>query len=68
MSTCSISPTGLLRVFVGLALITLGIGAVFAWLGAWLVLPFSGLEVLVLAAAFVAHTRQVGAEKKLELN
>jgi uncharacterized membrane protein len=68
VSTCSISPAGLLRVFVGLALTTVGIGAVFAWWGAWLVLPFSGLEVLMLAAAFVVHARRVGAEKKLELN
>jgi uncharacterized membrane protein len=28
-------------------------------LGAWLVLPFSGVEVLLLAAAFVWHAREI---------
>lgn len=56
---CSISPAGLLGVFLGLACVTLGIGAGFAALGAWPVLPFAGLEVLVLGAAFVLHARHV---------
>jgi uncharacterized membrane protein len=35
--------------------------------GAWLVLPFSGLEVLVLGGAFLTYARRIGAEKELEL-
>ena len=57
------SPAGLLRVFVGLALIVIAIGTGFALLGAWPVLPFAGLEVLALGAAFVVHARRAGAEK-----
>ena len=60
------SPLGLLRVYVGLALIVLAIGVGFALAGAWPVLPFAGLETLVLGAAFVIYARRVGAEKELE--
>jgi len=40
--------------FAVLAALTLAIGVGFAWVGAWLVLPFAGLEVLMLGAAFVS--------------
>ena len=66
MSICSISPLGLLRVYVGLALVVLAIGVGFALVGAWPVLPFAGLEALLLGVAFVAYARRVGAEKELE--
>jgi uncharacterized membrane protein len=55
------SPAGLLCAFAALAAVTLGIGIVFAVMGAWLVLPFAGLEVLALGAAFVLHARKIGA-------
>jgi len=58
---CSISPAGLLGVFAALAFVTLAIGVGFAIVGAWLILPFAGLEVLILGVAFVAHARHVGA-------
>ena len=56
---CSISPAGFACVLASLAAVALAIGAGFAMLGAWLVLPFSGLEVLLLGAAFVMHTRDI---------
>jgi len=56
------SPAGLLGAFAVLAAVTLAIGIGFALLGAWLVLPFAGLEVLALAVAFVVHVRRVGKE------
>ena len=59
---CSISPAGLLWAFAGLAAVTLAIAAGFAFMGAWLILPFAGLEVLALAVAFVVHVRRVGKE------
>ena len=55
---CSISPRGLALVFGTLAGLTLGIGAAFAALGAWLILPFAGLEALALCAAFVVVARR----------
>jgi len=45
-------------VFVVLAAAAIGIGIGFASFGAWLVLPFAGLEALALAAAFVAVARR----------
>jgi uncharacterized membrane protein len=58
------SPAGLAMVFAALAAVVLAIGAGFAAAGAWLVLPFAGLEVLVLIAAYLAHARQFGTEEK----
>lgn len=55
----SISPAGFAGAFALLAVVTLAIGAGFALVGAWLVLPFAGLEVLGLGAAFVCRARQV---------
>src|SRR5687767_15040151 len=47
---CSMSPAGLAKVYAALAAVVLVIGAGFATVGAWLVLPFAGLEVLLLVA------------------
>jgi len=55
----SISPAGFAGALAVLAIVTLTIGVAFALLGAWLVLPFAGLEVLALGAAFVCRARQV---------
>jgi uncharacterized membrane protein len=56
---CSISPAGFACVFASLAGVVLAIGIGFAAMGAWLVLPFSGLEVLLLGAAFYWHARDI---------
>lgn len=64
---CSMSPAGLAKVFAALAALVLAVGAGFAAAGAWLVLPFAGLEVLLLGAAFVAYARHAGDYEKIEL-
>lgn len=56
------SPAGLATALATLAALTLAIGVGFAVVGAWLVLPFAGLEVLMLAAAFFVYARRAGAE------
>jgi uncharacterized membrane protein len=56
---CSISPGAFACVFASLACVVLAIGVGFTMMGAWLVLPFSGLEVLLLAGAFVMHARDI---------
>ena len=56
--SCSISPQGLALVFVLLAATAIGIGVGFAAVGAWLVLPFAGLEALALGVAFFAVARR----------
>ena len=47
--------------------VALAIGAGFAVMGAWLILPFAGLEVLLLGAAFVAYARRAADYEKIEL-
>ena len=47
--------------------VALAIGVGFAVLGAWLILPFAGLEVLLLGAAFVAYARRAADYEKIEL-
>lgn len=65
---CSMSPGGLAKVFAALALLVLAIGAGFAAAGAWLILPFAGLEVLVLGAAFMAYARHAADYERIELD
>jgi uncharacterized membrane protein len=61
------SPAGLAKVFAALALVVLAIGAGFAAFGAWLVLPFAGLEVLLLGAAFVLYARHAADYERIEI-
>ena len=61
------SPKALAGVFAALALLVLAIGAGFAAAGAWLILPFAGLEVLLLGAAFVLYARHAADYEKIEL-
>jgi uncharacterized membrane protein len=65
---CSIAPAGLACVFAALAVAVLGIGIGFAIAGAWLVLPFAGLEVLFLGAAFVLQARHATDYERIELD
>lgn len=65
---CSSSPAGLALVFACLAVVTLAIGAGFAVMGAWLVLPFAGLEALVLAGAYLIHARHAADYERIELS
>jgi uncharacterized membrane protein len=65
---CSISPRGLAGVFAALAVLVLAISAGFAIAGAWLVLPFAGLEVLLLGAAFVLYARRAADYERIELD
>ena len=61
------SPAGLAKVFAALSLLVLAIGAGFAAAGAWLVLPFAGLEVLLLGAAFMLYARHAADYERIEL-
>jgi len=48
----SLSSTGRHLVFAFLLVVSVGIACAFAAAGAWLILPFAGIEMLVLLAAF----------------
>jgi uncharacterized membrane protein len=64
---CSISPSSLACVFVALAAVVLAIGIGFAIAGAWLILPFAGLEVLLLGGAFVLYARRAADYERIAL-
>ncbi len=49
---CSLSPRQKIWVFLAIAIFPICVSIVFATFGAWLVLPFAGLELLALALGF----------------
>lgn len=65
---CSLAPQALLVALSAIALVSLAIGVGFALLGLWLVLPFVGLEVGALAAAFLVYARHVADRECIALN
>jgi len=65
---CSASPRQLAAAFAGLAAASLLIGAAFAAAGLWLVLPFVGIELAALAAAFVCYGRHAGDCERIEVD
>ena len=62
------SPKALAGVFAALALLVLAIGAGFAALGAWLILPFAGLEMGVLYWAFRTIERRSRDYELIEID
>ena len=54
---CSVTPAQLAGVYLMLCLVSLGIGVLFWWQGAALVLAFAGLELLAVGVAFVVYAR-----------
>lgn len=64
---CSISPAGLACVFTALGVVVLAVGVGFAIAGAWLILPFAGLEVLLLAGAFFMQARHATDYERIAL-
>jgi uncharacterized membrane protein len=63
----SFVPGCLLTIFIALAVLSLGIGAAFWWLGAPAVLPLAGAELLVLGAAFWICSRHAGDAETITL-
>jgi len=64
---CSASPRQLGGMFVSLCVVSLAIGTFFWLQGARLVMPFVGLELLALGAAFVAHARHAADGERIFL-
>ncbi len=64
---CSISPRDLSWLLVSIALLTCGIGLAFAWLGAWPILPFAGLETVALGAAFFLNGRHAADYERIAM-
>lgn len=64
---CSMSPRQLLRFYLGLSVVSLGIGGMFWLHGAALVLPFAWLEVVVLGAALLVYARHAADSECIRL-
>ena len=63
----SLSSTGRLLVFAFIFAVSIGIAAGFALFGAWLILPFAGLEMLVLYVAFRYIDRRAGDFERIAI-
>lgn len=64
---CSITPPQLAWLYGSLCVVSLGIGGVFWWLGATLVLPFASLELVAVGAAFVVYARHAADGERISL-
>jgi uncharacterized membrane protein len=62
---CSISPRDSCWLLAFAMCVSLGIAAGFACFGAWLILPFAGLEMLALAAAFYLNGRHAADYERI---
>jgi len=54
---CSVTPAQLGWLYASLCVVSLGIGTFFWFQGAVLILPFTGLELAAVGAAFLAYAR-----------
>ncbi len=65
---CSASPKQLAVVFGSLVALSFAFGAAFAALGFWMILPFAGLELAAIAAAFVWVGRHATDIERIDLS
>lgn len=63
----SLSSSGRFLVFVFVFAVSVGIAVAFAMLGAWLILPFAGLEMLALFLAFREIGRHAGDFERIAI-
>jgi uncharacterized membrane protein len=64
---CSISPQALAVLLALTACFAFAIGIAFALYGAWPILPFAGLEIAALAAAFYLNGRHAADYERIAL-
>jgi uncharacterized membrane protein len=65
----SLSSTGRLFAFGLILIVSFGIAIAFTWVfGAWLILPFAGIEMLVLYLAFRYIERHAGDSERLAID
>ena len=64
---CSVSPVQLAWLYASLCVVSLGIGTVFWWHGATLVLPFAWIELIAVGAAFVVYGRHAADGERISL-
>ncbi len=54
---CALSPSQVVRFYLSLVILSALIGTGFALFGAWMVLPFAGLEMLAVGVALLVYAR-----------
>lgn len=64
---CSLTPAQLLAAYGGLCVSSLSVAALFWSIGAVWVLPFTALELLALAAAFLWYARHAADREQIRL-
>ncbi len=64
---CSLSPKQLLQWYLSLCAITLVVATGFLLAGFWIVLPFAGIELLLVGTAFVIYARHAADYEMIEL-
>jgi uncharacterized membrane protein len=65
---CSMTPKQLAWLYLSIVFVTLGISTGFCMFGLWMVLPFAGLELLIVAVAFLVYARHAGDYEQIVLN
>jgi uncharacterized membrane protein len=64
---CSVSPRQFVAFYASLAAVSLVIAALLLWRGAWLVLPFTGVELLAVGVAFAIYARHAVDYERIRL-
>ncbi len=64
---CSVTPAQLGWLYASLCVVSLGIGTLFWFQGAVLVLPFAGLELAGVGLAFLVYARHAGDGETISL-
>jgi len=65
---CSMPWRDVVRFYAGIAIVTLGIATAFAMKGAWLILPFAGLEMLVLGIALYVVAQRAASWQEIAID
>lgn len=65
---CSLTPRQLAIFYLSIVCVTLGIAAGFCMFGMWMVLPFAGIELLVVGIALLVYARHAGDYEEITLN
>ncbi|GLU32872.1 hypothetical protein Busp01_27140 [Trinickia caryophylli] len=64
---CSVSPRQFVWFYASLAICSLAIAMLLVVCGAWLVLPFTGIELLAVGAAFLIYARHAVDYERIRL-
>jgi len=65
---CSLTPNDLIRCYLLLCVLSLGVAAFFWFHGARLILPFAGLEMLALGAAMLVYARHARDRESIDMD